>query len=87
VVSEHALEMRELLLGIVRLLIDDTKAMRVDACEAGGVIVLRLNVSWLDMGKIIGKQGRTAQSLRVLLLGAAMKRGARCQLDIVESVS
>jgi predicted RNA-binding protein YlqC (UPF0109 family) len=85
--SSQAIEMRSLLLSIARTLVDDTEHLTIEADEAGGLITLRLRVSWLDMGKIIGKHGRTAQSLRVLLLGAAMKRGARCQLDIVEGVA
>ncbi|MCX8212934.1 MAG: KH domain-containing protein [SAR202 cluster bacterium] len=51
--------------------------------EEDGRIILRLEVAPDDKGKVIGRQGRVADSIRVLLRVAAVKQGARATLDIV----
>ncbi|MCH8207052.1 MAG: KH domain-containing protein [Chloroflexi bacterium] len=51
--------------------------------EADGRVILRLEVAPDDKGKVIGRQGRVAQSMRVLLRVAAVKQGARATLEIV----
>ena len=51
--------------------------------EEYGRIILRLEVAPDDKGKVIGRQGRVAESIRVLLRVAAVKQGARATLDIV----
>ena len=51
--------------------------------EADGRVILRLEVAPDDKGKVIGRQGRVAQSMRVLLRVAAVKQGTRATLEIV----
>ena len=51
--------------------------------EADGRVILRLEVAPDDKGKVIGRQGRVAQSMRVLLRVAAVKQGTRAILEIV----
>lgn len=77
--------MTELLTTIAKALVDDTAAVKVEALTQQDSNVLRLYVAPGDIGKLIGKQGRTARSLRTILGAASMKLQARFSLDIVES--
>ena len=76
--------MRTLVLEITRALVDDADAVQLDVIAESGTVVLRLQVSPKDLGKVIGKQGRTARSLRTILGAASMKLRHRFALDIVE---
>lgn len=77
-------DMRTLVLEIAKALVDEPEAVRLDVLPEGGATVLRLQVSPKDLGKVIGKQGRTARSLRTILGAASMKLKQRFSLDIVE---
>lgn len=78
-------EMKLLLTEIARSLVDDTEAVRVEVLTEQDSTVLRLHVAPSDIGKVIGKQGRTARSLRTILGAASMKLQRRFSLDIVEA--
>lgn len=78
-------EMKTLILEIGRALVDEPEAVRVEVSTAGDSTALRLFVSPNDIGKVIGKQGRTARSLRTILSAASMKLHHRFSLDIVET--
>jgi hypothetical protein len=67
---------------IVRALVDKPDAVRVTETERRGMAVLELTTAPGDMGKIIGRQGRTAAALRTLVALTAEKHGKRAQLDI-----
>jgi predicted RNA-binding protein YlqC (UPF0109 family) len=67
---------------MVRALVDHPDAVQVTESERRGVIVLQLSTAPGDMGKIIGRQGRTAAALRTLVSVTAEKHGKRAQLDI-----
>ncbi len=85
VVQDRAVsEMRTLVLEITKALVDEPEAVRLDVSADAGAIVLRLQVAPRDLGKVIGKQGRTARSLRTILGAASMKLKHRFSLDIVE---
>lgn len=77
-------DMRTLVLEIAKALVDEPDAVRLDVLPESGATVLRLQVSAKDLGKVIGKQGRTARSLRTILGAASMKLKQRFSLDIVE---
>ncbi len=77
-------DMRTLVLEITRALVDEPEAVAVDVSTDAGSTVLRLRVSPRDLGKVIGKQGRTARSMRTILGAASMKLKHRFALDIVE---
>ena len=78
-------EMRTLILEITKALVDEPEAVRLDTVPSEvGTIVLQLQVAPGDLGKVIGKQGRTARSLRTILGAASMKLKHRFSLDIVE---
>jgi predicted RNA-binding protein YlqC (UPF0109 family) len=83
--SKAVVEITSLLQTIARALVDDTEAVRVEATQSQDSHVLRLYVAPQDIGKLIGKQGRTARSLRTILSAASMKLQARFALDIVEA--
>ena len=67
---------------VVRALVDQPDAVNVTETERRGTCVLELRTAPGDMGKIIGRQGRTAAALRTLLAVTAEKHGTRAQLDI-----
>jgi predicted RNA-binding protein YlqC (UPF0109 family) len=67
---------------VVRALVDRPDAVRVTETERRGTTVLELKTAPGDMGKIIGRQGRTAAALRTLVAVTAEKHGRRAQLDI-----
>ena len=77
-------EMTDLVTEIARALVDDVAGVSVEAISEGDGTVIRLRVSHSDIGKVIGKQGRTARSMRTILGAASMKLKHRFSLDIVE---
>jgi predicted RNA-binding protein YlqC (UPF0109 family) len=83
--SPAVVEMISLLETIARALVDDTSSVKVEVITSPDSNVLRLTVSPQDIGKLIGKQGRTARSLRTILSAASMKLQTRFALDIVEA--
>ena len=76
--------MKNLMLDIVRALVDQPDDVAIDLTDDSGTTVIRLRVAHQDIGKVIGKQGRTARSLRTILGAASMKLHHRFALDIVE---
>lgn len=74
----------DLVREIARSLVDDGASVAVDATADGDGTILRLRVAPGEVGKVIGKQGRTARSLRTILSAAGMKLRHRFSLDIVE---
>jgi predicted RNA-binding protein YlqC (UPF0109 family) len=67
---------------VVKALVDKPDSVRVTETERRGTTVLELTTAPGDMGKIIGRQGRTAAALRTLVALTAEKEGKRAQLDI-----
>lgn len=76
--------MQELIEYIALSLVDDPLQVRVDQSRQGPNVDIRLQVSKEDMGRIIGKSGRVANAMRILLRVAAAREGKRASLDIVE---
>ena len=76
--------LKELVTTIARALVDAPDEVSVDELEGDGTRVLELRVGKDDIGKVIGKDGRTAQSIRAVLAAAASKAGQRVQLDILD---
>jgi predicted RNA-binding protein YlqC (UPF0109 family) len=77
-------KMIDLVTEIARALVDRPESVTVEALPDHEGTILRLRVAQTDIGKIIGKQGRTARSLRTILAAASMKMKHRFSLDIVE---
>jgi predicted RNA-binding protein YlqC (UPF0109 family) len=82
--TETAGDMRSLVEQIAQALVDAPDEVKVTAVEDGEVTVLELHVAETDRGKVIGKQGRTAKSIRTLLGAASMKFKKRYTLEIIE---
>lgn len=77
-------DMQELVTQIARALVDAEDAVTVEATERDQGTVLQLRVAPTDVGKVIGKQGRTARSVRTILTAVSMKHRHRYTLDILE---
>jgi predicted RNA-binding protein YlqC (UPF0109 family) len=82
--DDSAKNMRDLVLEMARALVDIPDSVSVEVFKDGDGTVLRLRVAPSDIGKVIGKQGRTARSMRTILGAASMKLKHRFALDIVE---
>ena len=74
----------DLVREIARALVDDPASVEVEAVERDENTVLKLRVAPQDVGKVIGKQGRTARSMRTILGAVSMKLHHRYTLDILE---
>ena len=77
-------EMVKLVTEIARCLVDSPERVLVEAVEDHDSTILRLHVAEGDVGKVIGRQGRTARSLRTILSAASRKLKHRFALDILE---
>jgi predicted RNA-binding protein YlqC (UPF0109 family) len=77
-------DMQQLVTGDRKALVDDPQAVEVQAVARDENTVLRLRVASADVGKVIGKQGRTARSMRTILSAVSMKLHHRYTLDILE---
>lgn len=69
---------------IAQSLVDQPAKINVDKQQHGNTVNLALHVARPDMGRVIGKGGRVANSIRTLLKVAAAREGSRVNLDIVE---
>ena len=76
--------MRETVEMIVKALVDDTEAVEVREVERKDALLIEIRVAPSDMGKLIGRQGRTVRALRSLVHAASIKQNRRYVLDIVE---
>jgi predicted RNA-binding protein YlqC (UPF0109 family) len=77
-------EIKSLLLQIIGALVDDPGSVELLSEDVNGGTCFQVRVGRSDVGKLIGKQGRTARSIRTVLAAASMKRGHRFTLDILE---
>lgn len=85
--EESYANMVGLVTDIARALVDFPESVSVEALDEEEATVIRLRVAASDIGKVIGKQGRTARSMRTILAAASMKLKHRFALDIVEEQS
>ena len=76
--------LKQLVQTLAEGLVDDPKSVDVAEIEGDNNIILELRVAKNDIGKVIGKDGRTAQSIRTILVAASTKLGRRAQLDILD---
>ncbi len=75
--------MRDLLEYVVHSLVDEPARVSVRESRSGATVIFELHVAPDDIGRVIGKNGRVANSIRSLLRVAAAKEGTRVQLDIL----
>ena len=76
--------MKELVEAIAKSLVDHPESVEVKSVTGSQVTVLELHVHPEDLGKVIGRQGRTAKAIRTLLGAAGMKIRKRFTLEILE---
>ncbi|WP_084156113.1 KH domain-containing protein [Desulforegula conservatrix] len=76
--------MKELIEYVARTLVDHPDQVEVSEVEGNQTSVLELKVAKEDLGKIIGKQGRTARAMRTILSAASAKVRKRTVLEIIE---
>ncbi len=74
--------MKELIEFIATSLVDDPTQVRVSQEQRGGKVYLRLKVAKEDMGRVIGRQGRVANAMRLLLNVSATRSGKQVYLDV-----
>lgn len=76
--------MKEYIIFIVKALVDNPDDVDIREVEGSRTTVYELRVAQQDLGKVIGKQGQTARSIRTLLAAAAARQGKRAVLEILE---
>ena len=76
--------MKDLIISIAKALVDHPEQVEVLEVEGEQILVLELKVAKEDIGKIIGKQGRTAQAIRTILNAASAKAKKRTIMEIIE---
>lgn len=82
--AEQAGDARVLIEHLAKALVDSPDQVAIDTVEEDGETVLELKVAEGDLGKVIGKQGRTARAMRTVLGAAGIKQHKRYALEIVE---
>ncbi len=76
--------MKEMIEFVVKHLVDDTGAVKVEETEAGGTFTYRIAVAPGEIGKIIGRQGRTVKAIRALAAAMDRKTGRQAVVEIEE---
>jgi uncharacterized protein len=76
--------MKELVEAIAKALVDNPDAVQVRAIEGEQVTLFELRVHPSDLGKVIGRQGRTARAIRTILTAVSMKMRKRFTLEILD---
>lgn len=76
--------MRDLVVWLAEQLVDDKAAVRVNALDRDRATVLELSVAPDDLGRVIGRGGKTAKALRTVVDAAARREGKRAVLDILD---
>lgn len=75
---------KDLVEYVAKALVDNPDQVRVDAVEDTNITTVRLKVAPIDLGRVIGKQGRTARAMRTLLHATAARSKRRAVLEILE---
>ena len=77
--------MKELLELLAKNLVDNPDHVSVNEIKGEQTVILELKVTAEDMGKIIGKQGRIAKSIRTIMKAAAMRHSQRVTVEIIQA--
>jgi predicted RNA-binding protein YlqC (UPF0109 family) len=75
---------KDLVEFVARSLVDDPTQVQVSQARVAGKVHLELRVAKEDMGRVIGKNGRVANALRILLRVAAAREGKQVSMDVIE---
>jgi predicted RNA-binding protein YlqC (UPF0109 family) len=82
--SPAAMEINEFIMRVARVIVDKPDEVVVNILESGTMWVIELTAAPSDIGKVIGREGRMAQALRVLLTALSTKLGKKAVLQIIE---
>ena len=77
-------DLKQVLTDIAKAIVDSPEQVSVDETDAGGSVTLELHVAQDDMGKVIGRHGRIAKSIRLVMKAAAAADGKKVTVDIVQ---
>lgn len=77
----------DLVCAMITSLVDKPGDVKVTPRALRDSLILDVNIAAIDVGKVIGKHGRTARSLRTILGGASAALGVRCELNIIEEAT
>lgn len=77
--------MKDFVAYIIKNLVDQPDKVQINEIGGAQTIILELTVDKADIGKIIGKRGKTINSVRTLLMSVASRNGVRVNLEIIES--
>jgi hypothetical protein len=77
-------DLKALIEHMAKALVDKPDAVSVQETDGEKTTIIELRVAQDDLGKVIGKEGRTARSMRTILNAAGTKLGKRCVLEILE---
>ena len=77
--------MKQLVETVCKSLVDNPDAVKVTQIDGEQTTILELRVDQSDLGKVIGKQGRTARAIRTILAASGMKQRRRFNLEIIEN--
>ena len=75
--------MKQILLDITKAIVEDPESVSVSEKVSGDTVVLELSVAQQDMGRVIGKEGKIAKSIRTVMRAAAAKENKRVIVDII----
>ena len=78
------MEMKDLIMNIAKALVDQPDSVKITEVEGETISVIELSVAKEDIGKIIGKQGKTATAIRTIMNAASMKMKRRSILEIID---
>ncbi|MCB5259771.1 MAG: KH domain-containing protein [Candidatus Cloacimonetes bacterium] len=76
--------MKDLIEFMVKALVDDPSEVSITEITGGKVTIFELRVAKTDIGKVIGKRGRTAGAIRTIINAVSTKQGKRAELEIIE---
>ena len=76
--------MKDLIKRIVQSLVDNPEQVEVSVVETDRILILEIRLAKVDIGKVIGKQGRTAQAIRTILNAASGKTKKRTIMEIID---
>jgi uncharacterized protein len=83
-IMEHSKDIADAITVLIKLMVDHPEEVRVECVPISDGSSFRISVDRADIGKVIGKQGRTARSLRILVTAMGMASKQRISLDIQE---
>jgi len=75
--------MQQLVEYLIRIIVDEPEAVQITPVERGGMTVYQIEVAQSDLGKVIGRHGRTADALRTVVGPATKKRDKEATMDVI----